>query len=612
VVGGENLTSIGAAYGLSADELARANGIQNPSQIYPGQVIHIPPAGWKAPWQQPVATPASAPATQYTVGGGDTLSGIAARYGVSVDQLAQANGIADRNRIMPGQVLRIPAGAGNPSPPLPAPVPRATRVPVYYGVPPPWTARQALSPVAVRTAQVVTVQRGDTLSGIAARLGVAEDVIASANGLLNRNRLMVGQRLQVPQINAPPILGVERPFGQLQAAPADTFVIVQPGENLTVIGARYSMVPGTIATANGIPNRNRILAGQRLRIPRASDLGGNNVIMPLPNDSGPWADASVVAPPSIGPDVIDRVLAEYGSPAQGTGTTFYALGMQYGIDPAFALAFFITESTAGTRGVAVQTRSIGNIRWTPGYANIDGFRAYASWEDGIADWYQLISEQYVHEWGLQTVGQILQRYAPPSDNNDTNAYITGVLRLVHSWGGGLAGTYGVVDPNAGPGMRANLLAHAFHVTTVFGHYADGSPHYGLDLDVGLNTEVAAPVGGTVVAIFTGCTAGNSSCGGGWGNHVWWRSAVTGHYILVAHFTQLNPALQVGTQIGAGTILGLSGTTGYSSGPHVHLQTSVTGPGNPDSFDPSWEFPWLSCGSTAPQVGAIWGFDGQCS
>lgn len=43
----------------------------------------------------------------YTVRAGDTLSGIAARYGTTWQHLQQINGIADANRIYPGQVLRI-------------------------------------------------------------------------------------------------------------------------------------------------------------------------------------------------------------------------------------------------------------------------------------------------------------------------------------------------------------------------------------------------------------------------------------------------------------------------------------------------------------------------
>ncbi|MFG2226940.1 GH25 family lysozyme [Streptomyces sp. NPDC048644] len=51
--------------------------------------------------------PAPKPSTTYTVRAGDTLSGIAARYGTTVDKLAAANGIENPNLIRVGQSLEI-------------------------------------------------------------------------------------------------------------------------------------------------------------------------------------------------------------------------------------------------------------------------------------------------------------------------------------------------------------------------------------------------------------------------------------------------------------------------------------------------------------------------
>ncbi len=66
----------------------------------------------------------------YVVQAGDTLSGIAARFGVGVDDLAQANGLVNRNLIMVGQTLRIPDG-GTAAAPAPVPV-----APVAASAPP--------------------------------------------------------------------------------------------------------------------------------------------------------------------------------------------------------------------------------------------------------------------------------------------------------------------------------------------------------------------------------------------------------------------------------------------------------------------------------------------
>ena len=53
--------------------------------------------------------PASAGATAYVVEDGDTLSGIASKFGISTRSLAAANGISDPNTLKPGQQLLIPA-----------------------------------------------------------------------------------------------------------------------------------------------------------------------------------------------------------------------------------------------------------------------------------------------------------------------------------------------------------------------------------------------------------------------------------------------------------------------------------------------------------------------
>ena len=61
---------------------------------------------------------------------GDTLYSIARRYGVSMWEIARANGIADVNRIWVGQVLRIPCGGGGS--PAPGPGPRPGPGTYYY------------------------------------------------------------------------------------------------------------------------------------------------------------------------------------------------------------------------------------------------------------------------------------------------------------------------------------------------------------------------------------------------------------------------------------------------------------------------------------------------
>lgn len=151
--------------------------------------------------------------------------------------------------------------------------------------------------------------------------------------------------------------------------------------------------------------------------------------------AAPEGSYSLVGGPSISVAQIEKVLQAYNSPAVGLGQKMYDLGVQYGIDPAYALAFFVHESGCGTQGVARTTRSLGNIRWTEGWDNFSGYRKYNSWEQGMEDWYKLITDLYINQWGLKTVDAIIPVYAPSGDNNSPPAYIGAVKSMVDDWRG---------------------------------------------------------------------------------------------------------------------------------------------------------------------------------
>lgn len=97
VVKGDTLSGIAARFGTTYQAIAAYNGIANPNLIYVGQQIKIP------------AAPETPAETVYTVVKGDTLSGIAARFGTTYQTLAAYNGIADPNVIYAGQKIKIPA-----------------------------------------------------------------------------------------------------------------------------------------------------------------------------------------------------------------------------------------------------------------------------------------------------------------------------------------------------------------------------------------------------------------------------------------------------------------------------------------------------------------------
>ncbi len=139
--------------------------------------------------------------------------------------------------------------------------------------------------------------------------------------------------------------------------------------------------------------------------------------------------------PSLSAAQIDTLLADYGSPAAGTGAIWVEMGLRYGIDPVFGLAFFNKENSLATDGAhSAMTYNIGNIVCA-GYPTCRGrWRAYASWRTGIEDWFRLIKTSYIDRRGLTTVEQIVPVYAPAFEN-DVTRYIDRVNRVVALWRG---------------------------------------------------------------------------------------------------------------------------------------------------------------------------------
>lgn len=96
VVAGDTLSAIASKYGVSVESIVNLNNIANPNLIYPGQKFKI--KGGAVQQSESV---------YYTVKSGDTLSAIASRYGVSVQQIVSFNGISNPNLIYPGQKFKI-------------------------------------------------------------------------------------------------------------------------------------------------------------------------------------------------------------------------------------------------------------------------------------------------------------------------------------------------------------------------------------------------------------------------------------------------------------------------------------------------------------------------
>ncbi|EEW54333.1 LysM peptidoglycan-binding domain-containing protein [Limosilactobacillus antri] len=232
VQSGDTLSGIASQFGMNYSQLAQINNIANPNQIYVGQVLQLRAAAVNHTTTTPTNSNANTGASSYTVQSGDTLSGIASQFGMSYSQLAQINNIANPNRIYVGQVLRV---GGTQSTPVN-------------------TVSQPRHNNASASGSY-TVQSGDTLSGIASRLGVSYEQLAQSNGIANPNRIYVGQVLRVS--------GQATSY-QAPAAAARGGYTVQSGDSLSAIAAQYGLDWRTLAQRNNLQAPYTIYVGQRL------------------------------------------------------------------------------------------------------------------------------------------------------------------------------------------------------------------------------------------------------------------------------------------------------------------------------------------------------------
>jgi LysM repeat protein len=114
---GETLWSIAASNNFTTRSLAAANGISEDAHIVLGSKIVIPSVGEAATaLQRGAAVTGSAQGApvalgSYVVHSGDTLTGIAARSGVTLDAVAFMNGLDPKKPLLTGTVLKLPSGA---------------------------------------------------------------------------------------------------------------------------------------------------------------------------------------------------------------------------------------------------------------------------------------------------------------------------------------------------------------------------------------------------------------------------------------------------------------------------------------------------------------------
>lgn len=212
--------TLGTPTGTSAPQLTPA--VVGTAAPTPTSQLPVPPEATPVPTavpQEPTATPEPGAST-YTVQAGDTLYGLAARFGTTVAELAALNGIAADALLTVGQTLQVPGSA-------------TTQPNVHI------------------------VQAGENLYRIALRYGTTWQELAQLNNIYDPTTLRVGQKLVLPSgttgTQPPPSTGRTH--------------VIQPGDTLYGLALRYGVTAQAIADANGLTLYSILYVGQTLTIP---------------------------------------------------------------------------------------------------------------------------------------------------------------------------------------------------------------------------------------------------------------------------------------------------------------------------------------------------------
>ncbi|AIX99698.1 hypothetical protein ART_0100 [Arthrobacter sp. PAMC 25486] len=293
-------------------------------------------------------------ATVHTVVAGDTVSDIAANYGVSMQSVLDRNKISAAGLIHPGQLLTISGSE---------------------------TAAEPAAEAAATSSSDYIVKAGDTLSGIAAEQGVGLSSLFSLNGLTADSVIHPGQVIKVG--GSVPPAPTEQPAADSQQSPAPSANshVIKAGDTLSSIAAENNVSLGALVAANSLDVKAPIYPGKTLSIPGVNAAASTiTPITAVPETAPPADPVELTAeqqvpstflhytyPQAVVSDANKNKAALLAAPSpdrEQMKEMVARTAASMGVDPALALAFAQQESGFNHQSVS-PANAIGTMQVIP-------------------------------------------------------------------------------------------------------------------------------------------------------------------------------------------------------------------------------------------------------
>jgi LysM repeat protein len=236
--------------------------VPGPDAVQPERSATIPPTQQPSPKPSPkpspTLTPSASPSAvpdEHVVQPGETLYRISQKYGVPINILISVNGIDDPDHIRPGQILKLKDTR------------RPTEASRGASAEPSRTAPAQTSASKPASSSEYIVKSGDTLEGIAEKLGMDVDELVTINSIEDPNLIAEGQHLRTSRPTELVRSASASSTASAGNKPSNKVHVAAAGDTLGTIALQYGVSEDSLISANGISDPNRISVGQELIVP---------------------------------------------------------------------------------------------------------------------------------------------------------------------------------------------------------------------------------------------------------------------------------------------------------------------------------------------------------